>query len=139
MVYISEKSDEYKVIVDACLVRIVITGCEVGIFLFTQTMPALYPVQMFMSNKIRIEGGVTKDDIIRVSGTGFFISLAQVHLKTCHEILVLKLIGDSCNRQRVSSVRYQFHLLVQQKIYLRRNTTNIHSTKYEERYSMALP
>ena len=73
MVSISGKSDEYKVIVDACLLQIVVTDCEGGIFLFTQTMPALYPVQVFMPNKIRIEGGVTKEDIIGVSGKGFFI------------------------------------------------------------------
>ena len=49
---LSRKSDE--VIVDAWLGQIVVTGCEVGIFLFTQTMPAikLYPVQVFVSNKI---------------------------------------------------------------------------------------
>ena len=52
-----------NVIVDAWLEQIV-TGCEVGIFLFTQTMPAIkwYPVQVFLSNKIStpgVEGGVT--------------------------------------------------------------------------------
>ena len=43
-----------NVIVDAWLGQILITGCEFGIFLFTQTMPAikLYPVQVFVSNKI---------------------------------------------------------------------------------------
>ena len=43
-----------NVIVDAWLGQILVTGCEVGIFLFTQTMPAikLYPVQVFASNKI---------------------------------------------------------------------------------------
>ena len=40
--------------VDTWLGQILVTGCEVGIFLFTQTMPAieLYPVQVFVSNKI---------------------------------------------------------------------------------------
>ena len=40
------------VIVDAWLGQIVVTDGEVGIFLFTQTMPAvkLYHVQVFMSN-----------------------------------------------------------------------------------------
>ena len=43
-----------NVIVDAWLGQIFVTDCEVGIFLFTQTMPAikLYPVQVFVSNKI---------------------------------------------------------------------------------------
>ena len=43
-----------NIIVDACLGQILVTGCEVGIFLFTQTMPAtkLYPVQVIVSNKI---------------------------------------------------------------------------------------
>ena len=36
-----------------------------------------------------------------------------MHLKTCHEILVLELIRDSCSRQRVGSVHYQFKLPVQ--------------------------
>ena len=42
-------------IVDAWLGQIVVTGCEVGIVLFTQTMPAvkLYPV----SNKISLPRG----------------------------------------------------------------------------------
>ena len=37
-----------SVIVDEWLGLIVVTGCEVGIFLFTQTTPAikLYPVQV---------------------------------------------------------------------------------------------
>ena len=29
---------------------------------------------------------------------------------TCHEILVLEVIGDYCSRQRVGSVHYQFKL-----------------------------
>ena len=44
-----------NVIVDAWLGQILVTGCEVGIFLFTQTLSAikLYPVQVvFVSNKI---------------------------------------------------------------------------------------
>ena len=43
-----------NVIVDAWLGQIHVTGCEVGIFIFTQTMPAskLYSVQVFVSNKI---------------------------------------------------------------------------------------
>ena len=40
-------------------------------------------------------------------------SPVEMHLKTCHEILVLELIGDCCSRQRASSVRYQFELPVQ--------------------------
>ena len=40
-------------------------------------------------------------------------SLVQMHLKTSHDILVLELIGDSCSRQRVGSVHYQFKLPVQ--------------------------
>ncbi len=43
-----------NVIVDAWQGKIVVTGCEVWIFLFTQTMPVikLYPVQVLVSNKI---------------------------------------------------------------------------------------
>ena len=66
------------VIVDAWLGLIVVTGCEVGIVLFTQTMSAikLYPVQVFVSNTISIlrgEGGVTNEDVIGLSVTSFFI------------------------------------------------------------------
>ena len=71
---------KYDVIVDAWLGQLIATGCEVGMVLFTQTMPAvkLYPVQVFVSNKIStprggVEGSVTNKDIIGVSGTGFFI------------------------------------------------------------------
>ena len=32
-------------------------------------------------------------------------SVVQVLLKTCHEILVLEVIGDYCSRQRVGSVQ----------------------------------
>ena len=50
----------------------VVTGFEVGIVLFTQTMPAIkfYPVQVFVSNKLaypRVEGGASNEDIIDVS------------------------------------------------------------------------
>ena len=45
-------------------------------------------------------------------------SPVQMHLKTCHEILVLELIGDCCSRQRVGSVCYQFKLPVQQEIFI---------------------
>ena len=43
-----------NVIVDAWLGQILVTGCEVGILLLTQTMQAIkmYPVQVFVSNKI---------------------------------------------------------------------------------------
>ena len=43
-----------NVIVDAWLGQILVTGCEVGIYLFTQKMPAikLYPVRVFVSNKM---------------------------------------------------------------------------------------
>ena len=46
-----------NVIVDEWLGQILVTGCEVGFFLYTQTMPAikLYPVQVFVSNKISIQ------------------------------------------------------------------------------------
>ena len=33
-----------------------------------------------------------------------------MYLKTCHEILILELIGVSCIQQRVGSVHYQFKL-----------------------------
>ena len=108
-------------IVDAWLGQILVKGCEVGILLFTQTMPAikLYPVQVFVSNKISTrgdEGGVINEDIVVFHE----LSLDQILLKTCHEILVLEVIGDSCSRQRVgsvqqrvSSVHYQFKLLLE--------------------------
>ena len=59
--------------------QIAVTGCEVGIILFIKTMPVikLYPVQVFLSNNIRIVGGVTYEDIIGVSGIGFFIQSGQ--------------------------------------------------------------
>ena len=52
------------VIVYTWLGLFVDTGCEVGIVLFTQTMPAikLYPVQVYVSNKsayTRVASGVT--------------------------------------------------------------------------------
>ena len=67
-------------------------------------------------------------------------------LKACHEILVLEVIRDSCSRQRVGTVRqrvgsvhYQFKLPFYTAVYLGRNITNMHTTKYGERYSIALP
>ena len=58
-----------NVIVDARLGKILVTGCEVEIFLFTQTMPAikLYPVQVFVSNKSAHRGdevGAINEDIM---------------------------------------------------------------------------
>ena len=68
-----------NVIVDAWLGQILVTGCEVGIFLFTQTMPAikLYPVQVFVSNKSAHRGdeGGNKRGYYGVSGTGFLHSV----------------------------------------------------------------
>ena len=54
-----EKVIKCDVIVDALLCQIVDTGCEVRIVLFTQTMPAVnvYPVLVFVSNKISIPRG----------------------------------------------------------------------------------
>ena len=65
--------------------------------------------------------------------------------KTCHEILVLVIIGDSCSRQRVGSVQqkrvgsvhYQFKLPLE--IFIWEGIKRMHTTKYEERYSIALP
>ena len=76
-------------------------------------------------------------------------------LKACHEILVLEVIGDSCSRQRVGtvgkglvvfitssncqrvgSVHYQFKLPLEVFIW---EGNNLHTTKYRERYSIALP
>ena len=50
---------QYDVIVDAWLGQIIVTGCEVGIVLFTQRMAAVkrYAVRMFMSNRISIPKG----------------------------------------------------------------------------------
>ena len=63
------------VIVYACLGKLVDRDCEVGIVLFTQTMPAvkLYPVQVFVSVYQGVESGVINKDIIDVSVTAFFI------------------------------------------------------------------
>ena len=66
---------------------------------------------MFVSNTIsipRVEGGVTYEDIIGVSVTGSSLSPVKMHMKTCHEILVLEHIGGSCSQQRVDSVHYRF-------------------------------
>ena len=49
-----------RLFVDAWLGQIVVTGCEVGIFLLAQAMPAirLYPpIQVFVSNKISTPRG----------------------------------------------------------------------------------
>ena len=59
-------------------------------------------------------------------------------MKTCHEILVLEVIGDYCSQQRVGSVQQRVGSIHYQ-FKLRRNITNMHTTEYEERYSIALP
>ena len=67
-----------NVIVDAWLGQIHVTGCEVGIFLFTQTMPAikLYPVQVLVSNKISTQRRwCNQQGYYGVSGTGFLHSV----------------------------------------------------------------
>ena len=63
------------------------------------------------------EGGVINEDITVFQEQDFFIQSVQMLLKTCHEILVLEIIGDYCSRQRVGSVQqrvgsvhYQFKL-----------------------------
>ena len=62
------------------------------------------------------EGGVINEDIMVFQHQDFFIQSSPGVLKTCHEILVLEVIGD-CSRQRVGSVQqrvgsvhYQFKL-----------------------------
>ena len=63
-----------NVIVDAWLGQILVTGCEVGIFLFTQAMPAT----VFVSNKIstqRRSGWCNQRGYYGVSGTGFLHSV----------------------------------------------------------------
>ena len=107
------------IIVEAWPRHILVTGCEVGIFLFTQTMPAirLYPVQVFVSYKIGIPRRLGWCNLVLVfqEQVGVFIQSnpVQMHLKTCHEILVLELIGYSCGRQSVGSIHYQLKLPVQ--------------------------
>ena len=70
-----------NIIVDAWLVQILVTGCEVGIFLFIQTLSAikLYPVQVvFVSNKIstqRRRRWCNQRGYYGVSGTGFLHSV----------------------------------------------------------------
>ena len=56
-------------------------------------------------------------DIMVFQEQDFFIQSSPGVLKTCHEILVLEVIGDYCTRQRVGSVQqrvgsvhYQFKL-----------------------------
>ena len=63
------------------------------------------------------EGGVINEDIMVFQEQDFFIQSSPGVLKTCHEILVLEVIGDYCSRQRVGSVQqrvgsvhYQFKL-----------------------------
>ena len=51
--------------------------CEVGIVLFTQTMPAVKCLCQRKSAYPGVEGGVTNEDIIGVSVTGFFIQSSQ--------------------------------------------------------------
>ena len=82
-------------------------------------------------------GGGTNEDSIGVPGTGVFIQSNPMHLKSCHEILVVELIGDSYSWQRVDRVHY-LKLPVQSylEIFIR---VNMQTTKYEERYLMVLP
>ena len=93
-----------NITVEAWLGQIVVTGCEVGNFLITKTMPAikLYPVQVFVSNKIStpgVEGGVTMRIFLVFEELVSSFNPVQMHLKTCYEISVVELIGDSCSRQ----------------------------------------
>ena len=74
---------ECTVIVAAWLRRILVTGCEVGILLFTQTMPAIKLYSILSKCLCHIKsayrgdvGGVTNEDIIGVSGTGVFIQFS---------------------------------------------------------------
>ena len=67
------------VIVDAWLGQIVDTGCEVGIFLSTQTSSCIlskYSCQI-QSAYCGVEGCVTNEDIIGVSVIHFFIQSSQ--------------------------------------------------------------
>ena len=44
-----------------------------------------------------VEGGVTMRVLLVFQEKVSSFSLVQMHLKTCHEILVLELIGDCCS------------------------------------------
>ena len=68
-----------NVIVDAWLGQILVTGCEVGIFLFTQTLSAikLYPVQVVLCQIKSAHRGdescVINEDIMVIQEQDFFI------------------------------------------------------------------
>ena len=64
-----------NVIVDAWLGHILVTGCEVGIFLFTQTMPAIMSncLCQIKSAHRGDEGGVINEDIMVFQEQDFFI------------------------------------------------------------------
>ena len=59
------------------------------------------------------EGGVINEILWCFRNRISSFSLVQMLLKTCHEILVLEVIGDCCSQQRVGSVHYQFKLLLE--------------------------
>ena len=109
---------KYNVIVDAWLWQILVTGCVVGIFLITQTMPAikLNPVQVYVSNKISTQRRWGWRGNYGVSGTGF-LHYSPDAFEDLPWDLGSRGIGDSCSRQRVGSVQqrvgsvhYQFKL-----------------------------
>ena len=82
--------------IDAWLWQILVTGCEVGIFLFIQTMPAIKLILSKCLCQIKSahrgdEGGVINEEIMVFQEQDFFI-IVQMLLKTCHEILVLEVL-----------------------------------------------
>ena len=77
------------IIVGAWLRQILVTGCEVKFFLFTQTCQLSSCILSKCLCHIKSayrgdEGSVTNEDTIGVPGTGVFIqsSPVQMHLKT---------------------------------------------------------
>ena len=65
--------------------QILVTGCEVGIILFTQTMPAikLFPVQVFVSNKISTNGGdmqCSPDAFEELAMRSWLLRLLEIHV-----------------------------------------------------------
>ena len=123
--------------------------CEVGIVLFTQTMPAvkLYPVQVFVS-KIS-KGDVTNEDVITVHALweqglcdwcwcpSMYMYMTPPPQKFEWNFSgrpTFSNIGNCCSRQRVGSIHYRFKLPVQHYLEI-----FIGKENNKERYSMALP
>ena len=82
----------------------VVTGCENGIVVFTQTMPAvkLYPIQSNKSSIPRVECGVTNEDIKffiqsrRLAMQSWFLTLLEIVVVDKVLAEVVFITGSNC-------------------------------------------